>query len=69
MTTTFVGRLLRSVALRTPIERIETSQPFSVVWVTVFQRFVTEAPSVTFRTARCVDAASRAGARERREQA
>ena len=47
---------------RKPIDLIETSQPLSVVCVTVFQLFVTEARSVTFKAARWVDAVSRAGA-------
>jgi hypothetical protein len=47
LTTTVVGRELRSVTVRWPIERRTTMQPSSVDSTDVFQSFVTVARSVT----------------------
>ena len=50
--TTVVGRVLRSLVVRRPIEWIETGQPACIAWPTVFQSFVTVALRVTLKDAR-----------------
>jgi hypothetical protein len=67
VTSTVIGRRLRSLTVRRPIDRRAVGHPFSVVSVRAFQSFVTVASRVTPNATRLGrDAASAVPARNAR---